>query len=61
MSWRDETQPDPEPDLREKFQELAGTVLTESGVRAAEQAIDHAEDWASVADLTALLLRHSRA
>lgn len=61
MSRRDETQPDPEPDLRAKFQELAGTVLTEQGVRAAEQAIEHAEDWLSVADLTALLRRHSRA
>jgi 2-methylcitrate dehydratase PrpD len=59
MSWRDEVQPDPELDLRAKFQELAGTVLTEHGVRAAEDAIDHAEDWTSVADLTSLLRRHS--
>lgn len=61
MSWRDEAQPDPQPDLRAKFHELAGTVLTEPGVRAVEHAIDHAEDWSSVADLTALLRRHSRA
>jgi 2-methylcitrate dehydratase PrpD len=60
MSSRDEAQPDPEPDLRAKFHELAGTVLTEPGVRAVENAIDDAEDWASVADLTTLLHRHSR-
>jgi 2-methylcitrate dehydratase PrpD len=61
MSWRDEAQPDPEPDLRAKFHELAGTVLTDPGVRAVEQAIDHAGDWASVTDLTTLLRHHSRA
>ena len=61
MSWRDEAQPDFEPDLRAKFQELAGSVLTPAGVDAVEHAIDHAEDWASVTDLTALLRRHGRA
>lgn len=59
MSWRDEAQPDPDRDLRVKFQELAGTALTELGVRAVEQAIDHAEDWASVVELIALLRRRS--
>jgi 2-methylcitrate dehydratase PrpD len=61
MSWRDEAQPDPDQDLRAKFHELAVTVLTEEGVRAAEHAIDHTEDWASVSELTTLLRRHSRA
>ena len=58
MSWRDETNPDPDADLRVKFHELAGRVLTEQGVRAVEEAIDRAEDWASVAELTGLLRRH---
>jgi hypothetical protein len=61
MPWRDEAQPDPDQDLRAKFHELAVTVLTEEGVRAAEHAIDHTEDWASVSELTTLLRRHSRA
>lgn len=60
MSWRDEVQTDPGADLRMKFQELAGSVLTEQGVQAAEKAIDHAEDWHSVAELTGLLRRHCR-
>jgi 2-methylcitrate dehydratase PrpD len=59
MSWRDEAQPDPEPDLRAKFQELASLVLTSEGVGAVERAIGRAEDWTSVADLTSLLRRHS--
>jgi hypothetical protein len=61
MSWRDEEQPDPDQDLRAKFQELAGTVLTGQGVSAVEHAIDHAEDWTSVSELIALLRLHSRA
>jgi 2-methylcitrate dehydratase PrpD len=61
MSWRDEAQPDPDPDLRAKFHELAGTVLTEPGARAVEHAIDHAEDWPSIIELTGSLRHHSRA
>jgi 2-methylcitrate dehydratase PrpD len=60
MSWRDDAQPDPEPDLRAKFQELAGVVLTDAGVGAVERAIGRAEDWTSVAHLTDLLRRHGR-
>ena len=58
MSWRDETQPDPDVELRAKFHALAGSVLTEQGVLAVEQAIDHAEDWTSVSELTDLMRRH---
>jgi hypothetical protein len=61
MSWRDEMQPDPDPDLRAKFRELAGLVLTEQGVVAVQSAIDDAEDWVSVTELTGLLRRHCRA
>ena len=60
MSRRDEEQPDPEPDVRAKFHELASTVLTGEGVNAVEHAIDLAENWASVSDLTTLLRRHLR-
>jgi hypothetical protein len=58
MSWRDETHPDPDADLQVKFHKLAGSVPTEQGVRAVEQAIDLAEDWASVAELTGFLRHH---
>jgi 2-methylcitrate dehydratase PrpD len=43
--------------LRGKFRELAGHVLTADGVAQVEQAVDHCEDWSSVADFTALLRR----
>ena len=55
MSRRDAERPDPEQDIRTKFRELARTVLTEASVDAVEQAIDRAEDWVSVADLTGAL------
>ncbi len=59
MSRRDEEQPDPELDVRTKFRELAGTVLTEAGIGAVERTIDHAEDWSSIAELTVLLRREA--
>ncbi len=49
-----------EGELRDKFHKLAGTVLTDAGVTAVENAIDHCEDWASVTDLTELLHRSGR-
>ena len=51
----DFNQPYPEAVLREKFRELAGHVLDTPGVARIEQAIDRCEEWASVADFTALL------
>jgi len=47
-----------ESTLREKFRELAGHVLKPDGVAAVEQAIDHCEEWTSVADFASLLRRH---
>ena len=41
--------------LRGKFRLLAGHVLTPEGVARIEQAVDHCEEWNSVADFTALL------
>ena len=55
MSRRDEELPDPEQDIRTKFHELAATVLTSAAIDAVEQAIDRAENWSSVAELTAAL------
>ena len=49
-----------ESEIREKFRELAGTVLTDEGAIHVEQAIDRCEQWSSVHELTALLRRHGR-
>ncbi|MGH8620270.1 MAG: MmgE/PrpD family protein [Burkholderiales bacterium] len=53
-------QPFAESELREKFHELAGLVLTPAGVTAVEQAVDRAETWTNVGELTALLRRHGK-
>ncbi|HEX3860408.1 MAG TPA: MmgE/PrpD family protein [Stellaceae bacterium] len=44
-----------EVELRDKFEHLAGTVLTAAGVDAVGRAIDHCEEWSSVTELTDLL------
>ena len=49
-----------ESELREKFRELAGAVLTAEGVAQVEQAVDRCERWDSVDELLALCRRHSR-
>jgi 2-methylcitrate dehydratase PrpD len=53
-------QPFAESEIREKFRELAGTVLTREGVSKVEGAVDRSEEWASLAELTGLLRRHGR-
>ena len=53
-------QPFAEPEIREKFRELAATVLTPEGVAAAERAVDHCEEWASAGELPDLLRRSGR-
>ncbi len=53
-------QPFAESELREKFRELAGVVLTPEGVSKVEHAIDRCEDWQSVDELTTLLHRLGR-
>jgi 2-methylcitrate dehydratase PrpD len=50
-----------EAELRGKFRELAGVVLTADGVAAAERAIDRIEEWKDVGALTELLHRYGRA
>jgi 2-methylcitrate dehydratase PrpD len=49
-----------ESELREKFRELAGVVLTPAGVIEVEQAVDRCEQWASIHELTDLLRRSGR-
>jgi 2-methylcitrate dehydratase PrpD len=50
-----------EAELRDKFRELAGTVLTADGVTLVEQAVDRCETWDSADVLTTLCRRHGRA
>jgi 2-methylcitrate dehydratase PrpD len=53
-------QPFAETEMRKKFQELAGVVLTEEGVTRVEHAIDRCEHWQSVGELTELLRLYGR-
>jgi 2-methylcitrate dehydratase PrpD len=53
-------QPFAEAELRSKFRELAGTVLTQEGVILTEQAVDDCENWGTVDVLTTLCRRHGR-
>jgi 2-methylcitrate dehydratase PrpD len=56
----DFNQPFAESEIRSKFQELAGEVLTPEGVSAVESAVDDCEKWDSVGELVGLLRRHGR-
>jgi 2-methylcitrate dehydratase PrpD len=49
-----------EAEIRAKFQELAGVVLTAEGVLRVEDAVDRCDDWESVAELTGLLRHYGR-
>lgn len=49
-----------ESEIREKFRELAGTVLKPDGVAEVESAIDRCEQWTSVRELTAQLRRYGK-
>jgi 2-methylcitrate dehydratase PrpD len=49
-----------EAEIRGKFRELAGTVLTAAGAAAVEGAVDRAGQWPSLAVLTDLCRRHER-
>jgi len=56
----DFNQPFADSEIRGKFHELAGEVLTEAGTTAVEAAIFGCERWDNVGELTALLHRHGR-
>jgi len=53
-------QPFGEAELRDKFRELASTVLTQEGTGLVEQAVDRCEDWDNIDVLTTLCRRHGR-
>jgi 2-methylcitrate dehydratase PrpD len=55
----DFAQPYQEADIRQKFRELAGLVLTTAGVNAVARSINQAEQWASVRALTARLRQYA--
>jgi len=60
-SYRGDFQrPFAESEIREKFHELAGVVMTPEGVSRVEDAVDRCEVWESVDELTELLRRHER-
>jgi 2-methylcitrate dehydratase PrpD len=56
----DFNKPFAEAEIREKFRELAGAVLTAEGAVAVELAVDRCEQWRSLEELTMLLRRHGR-
>ena len=56
----DFSEPFAEAELRAKFRELAGTVLTGAGAAQVEAAIDRIEEWPSPAALTDLFRRYGR-
>ena len=56
----DFNQPFEDAELRGKFRELAGLVLTGEGVSKVEQAVDSCEQWQSVRELVDLMRRHGK-
>ena len=53
-------QPFGESEIRAKFHELAGVVLTAEGAAKVEQAIDRCEQWTGIAELTTLMRQYGR-
>jgi 2-methylcitrate dehydratase PrpD len=56
----DFNQPFAQSEIRTKFRELAGEVLTQEGVSAVEASVDTCEQWNSVGELVTLLRRYGR-
>ena len=56
----DFSEPFSEAELRVKFRELAGVVLSAEGVDAVERAVDHIEEWPNAGELIALLRGYGR-
>jgi 2-methylcitrate dehydratase PrpD len=56
----DFNQPFEESELRDKFRELAGHVVTPDGAARLEEAVENAERWTSVRELTGLLRKHAQ-
>jgi 2-methylcitrate dehydratase PrpD len=53
-------QPFAESEIREKFRELAGVVLTPEGVARIEELVERCERWQNVRELTESLRRYGR-
>ena len=53
-------QPFAESEIREKFRELAGSVLMPDGVAQIEQAVDCCEQWTGIQDLIGPMRRHGK-
>jgi len=49
-----------ETEIREKFRQLATTILTPEGAARVEDAVDHCQDWSDVAQLVEILRRCGR-
>ena len=49
-----------EAEIRAKFRELAGLVLTPEGVTGIEHAVQHCDHWTSVRELTDQMRRYGR-
>jgi len=58
-SVRDTLKPDPEPQVRAKFRELAATHLTPAGIDAIEAAVDRCEEWETMGELIEPLRQHA--
>ena len=58
-SVRDTLKPDPEPQVRAKFHELAAKHLTPTGIDAIEAAVDRCEDWETMEELIEPLRHHA--
>jgi hypothetical protein len=58
-SVRDALKPDPEPQVRMKFRELAAAHLTPAGMDAIEAAVDRCEEWATMGELIEPLRQHA--
>jgi hypothetical protein len=56
----DFSQPFPETEIRAKFHELAGLVLTAEGVAAVEALVARCEQWTDIGELTGALARHEQ-
>ena len=49
-----------EAELRAKFRELAGEVVTPEGAAVVEQAVDRIDEWPNIGELTGPMRRHGR-
>jgi 2-methylcitrate dehydratase PrpD len=60
-SYRGDFQrPFAETEIRAKFRELAGVVLTPEGVSRVQDSVDRCENWQSVGELIELLRHYGR-